>query len=328
VAEESKTVRRGAKLNSSGRAVGGRLGADRARSPRREQEVLDAAVKVFSGKGYADASVQDIADELGILKGSLYHYMNSKEDLLFRLLEETHAEVQAILEEVVALEHVDPVRRLCAYFTRQAVYLTKNVAKMSIYYHDLDKLSDERRRGLIRKRRVHERFVVEMIQAGQARGDVAADVNPSLTMNYLFGSMIWMYRWYAPAGKIKAPADPPELRGVRHPQPRSCPQLSQPAAPGSLLDSRREHYRPALYSAVNRRGPIHVCPARTARTATMSSRMLATRGASTLSDLNSSPIRATNGMEIRCSYESASKSSRWTSSFGVRPRTNVSGSRR
>ncbi len=51
-------------------------------------------------RGYADASVQDIADELGILKGSLYHYIDTKEDLLFRLLSETHDDVHGILDEV------------------------------------------------------------------------------------------------------------------------------------------------------------------------------------------------------------------------------------
>ena len=55
---------------------------------RREREVLDVAARLFHERGYADTSVQDIADELGILKGSLYHYIEVKEDLLFRLLGE------------------------------------------------------------------------------------------------------------------------------------------------------------------------------------------------------------------------------------------------
>jgi TetR/AcrR family transcriptional regulator, cholesterol catabolism regulator len=45
---------------------------------RRDQEVIDAAAKVFYERGFADASVQDVADELGILKGSLYHYIETK----------------------------------------------------------------------------------------------------------------------------------------------------------------------------------------------------------------------------------------------------------
>jgi AcrR family transcriptional regulator len=185
-------------------AAGTRARAGRANGARREREVLDAATKVFSSRGYADASVQDIADELGILKGSLYHYIDSKEDLLFRLMDETHEEVEAILAEVQELESDDPLYLLQEYFARQAAYMTGSVAKMSIYYHDLDQLSEARHKDLVRKRRVHEKFVIDLIQQAQARGEVDKTLDPQLTVNFLFGSMIWIYRWYKPNGKIKA----------------------------------------------------------------------------------------------------------------------------
>jgi iron-sulfur cluster repair protein YtfE (RIC family) len=47
------------------------------------EEIIAAAAKVFRTKGYHAATVQDIADEVGILKGSLYHHVKSKEDLLY-----------------------------------------------------------------------------------------------------------------------------------------------------------------------------------------------------------------------------------------------------
>jgi AcrR family transcriptional regulator len=58
----------------SARAARGKAEATgRGRAERkRGEEVLDAAARVFARRGYADASVQDIADELAILKGSLY----------------------------------------------------------------------------------------------------------------------------------------------------------------------------------------------------------------------------------------------------------------
>ena len=170
---------------------------------RRDQEVLDAAAKVFHTRGYADASVQDIADELGILKGSLYHYIDSKEDLLFRLLDETHEEVQAILEEVAALPDLTPLERLREYTRRQVDYTSRNLAKMAIYYHDADQLSDDRRRELTRKRRVHEKFVTDLITQAQERGEANASLDPKVVANCLFGSMIWVYRWYKPGGRLR-----------------------------------------------------------------------------------------------------------------------------
>jgi AcrR family transcriptional regulator len=187
-----------------GKAPTVRSRAGRVNGARREQEVLDAAAKVFFSRGYADASVQDIADELGILKGSLYHYIDSKEDLLFRLIIEVHDEVQSILEEVNALEGVGSLQRLHAYFTRQAAYMTRNLAKLAIYYHDMDQLSGPRHNDLVAKRVVHTRYVADLIKQAQVEGDVAKDLDPQLMGQFAFGTLIWMYRWYKPSGKFKA----------------------------------------------------------------------------------------------------------------------------
>lgn len=184
--------------------AGGRIRSGRSNGAKREQEVLDAATKVFYSRGYADASVQDIADELGILKGSLYHYIDSKEDLLFRLMDETHDEVQKILEQVEALEDATPLQRLHDYFARQVVYMTRNLARMAIYYHDMDQLSPARHKELMGKRLVHQRYVMDLIAAAQQAGEIDKSIDPALTVNYMFGTLIWTYRWYRPTGKFKA----------------------------------------------------------------------------------------------------------------------------
>jgi AcrR family transcriptional regulator len=185
------------------RRKGGRKAPARPETPRRrDREVLDAAAKVFHARGYADASVQDIADELGILKGSLYHYIDSKEDLLLWILTETHDDVQAILEEV-AEQGLRPLEALREYTRRQVEYTTRNLERMSIYYHDSDHLSAERLREVVAKRKRHEQFVIGLLEQAQAGGEADPGADPRLTMGFLFGSMIWIYRWYRPGGRTK-----------------------------------------------------------------------------------------------------------------------------
>src|SRR3954454_2602664 len=89
---------------------------------KRDEEVMDAAARVFARRGYADASVQDVADELGILKGSLYHYIKMKEDLLFWLLEAVHRDVEEILEEVEAAQGLAPLDRLGLFRRQEGPY--------------------------------------------------------------------------------------------------------------------------------------------------------------------------------------------------------------
>jgi AcrR family transcriptional regulator len=159
--------------------------------------VLRAAARVFHARGYAGTSVQDVADELGILKGSLYHYISSKEELLFRLLDGTHTEVNRILDEVCAVEG-PPLERLREYVRRQVSFCLENLERVAVYHHDLERLGDERRRDIVSRRRAHEQFVAGLIASAQAAGEVPADEDPALLSRCVFGTMILTYDWFRP----------------------------------------------------------------------------------------------------------------------------------
>jgi AcrR family transcriptional regulator len=168
------------------------------KSRRRDAEVLDAAAEVFYEKGYASATVQDVADALGMLKGSLYYYIDSKEDLLYRLLEEIHDGVDDVLAEVSAKEGLPAVEELDLYVRRQVEYNARNLKKVSVYYHDFDRLAGPRRKEIFTRRRTHEERVIEIIRQAQADGEADPTVDPKLLSHCVFATIIWMYRWYRP----------------------------------------------------------------------------------------------------------------------------------
>lgn len=172
---------------------------DSPRTPRRrDREVLDTAARIFYERGYANASVQDVADALGLLKGSLYHYIDTKEDLLFRLLDETHDDVNRILDEVAAVEGLDPIDRLRLYIRRQVEFNIDNLVKVSVYYHDIERLSELPRRKILARRRAHEEFVERLIAEAQESGAVAAALDPRGLARCIFATIIWVYTWYSP----------------------------------------------------------------------------------------------------------------------------------
>ncbi len=183
----------------------------RARGPRgdgtgpkkRHQEILDAAADIFYRKGYADTSVQDVADAVGILKGSLYYYIDSKEDLLFQMLLEVHEDAKGIVTETAALD-LPPLDRLRAYIKRHVEYNARNLAKIAVYYHDFMLLTPERRREIADQRRYYETFVISLITEAQEHGDVEPSVNPQLLAYAIFGTVNWLYTWYR-AGRSVAP---------------------------------------------------------------------------------------------------------------------------
>jgi AcrR family transcriptional regulator len=171
-------------------------GAGKAR--RRDAEVIDVAATIFYERGYATATVQDVADALGMLKGSLYYYIDSKEDLLYRLMIDIHDGVDHVLAEVMETQDISAADRLELYVRRAIEYNARNLKKISVYYHDIDQLTGPRRKEILTRRRAHDEYVTKLIRQAQADGDVDARLDAKLLNNCVFATIIWMYRWYKP----------------------------------------------------------------------------------------------------------------------------------
>ncbi len=176
------------------------------RGQLRDSQLLDVAAQVIYKHGYSATSVQMLADELGILKGSLYYYMRSKDDLLYRLLEEVHNELAGRLERAKAATHLDPLERLAEYVRDQVDYAARHVQLVTIYYREVDHLPEPARQAIFARRDEHGAFVREVIAEAQAAGKVRVEDSPNVLANLVFGSFVWTYRWYDVAGSL-SPAE-------------------------------------------------------------------------------------------------------------------------
>jgi AcrR family transcriptional regulator len=170
----------------------------------RDREVLDTAAEVFARQGYAAASIQEIAERLGILKGSIYYYIVGKEDLLLRLLNEVHEELDEVLQAVAARSDEPALQRLEHYVRAQAEYTVGNLTKVSVYYDNFDQLSPQNRKAIRARRKVHEEFVVDLVLDGQREGSIDDSRDARLIAYSIFSTVIWPYRWFRPRGRVKA----------------------------------------------------------------------------------------------------------------------------
>jgi TetR/AcrR family transcriptional regulator, cholesterol catabolism regulator len=171
---------------------------------KRESEVLDAAVAVFWAKGYAAATIQDVADRIGVLKGSLYYYIDSKEGLLERLFDDINRSARVILADVAALD-APAVARLHAYVERYTTWYLTHFERVSIYFSEWHHLTGERREKQLAQRAEFERFVRSLIEEARDAGAIDPAVDPKHATFFLLGGVHSAATWYSSAG-----ADPPE----------------------------------------------------------------------------------------------------------------------
>jgi AcrR family transcriptional regulator len=174
----------------------------RSRPPRRRrQEILEAAAEVFHQKGYKATSIQDIADAVGILKGSLYYYITSKEDLLFEILQDVHQQGIQNLERIESAPGT-PLQRIRAFVTVHVTHNAENLVKMAVFFHDFRSLSPERREIIVAERDLYDQHLRALIAAAQKDGSVCPDVDPKLASIQILGMMNWIYHWYRPGGSL------------------------------------------------------------------------------------------------------------------------------
>jgi AcrR family transcriptional regulator len=166
---------------------------------KRRGEVLDAAARVFNAKGYDATTIQDIADEVGILKGSLYYYISSKDDVLFELLQEVHEAALAAVLEAVEVDG-DPLQKIRAFVTTLARFNAEHTIRMGILLHDFRSLSEPRRKTIVRERDQYDTVLRALISEGQKAELICPDVDPKITALAVMGMINSIYLWYKPSG--------------------------------------------------------------------------------------------------------------------------------
>jgi AcrR family transcriptional regulator len=160
-------------------------------------ELLRVSAEAFARKGYRGTSLQEIAEALGMLKGSLYYYINTKEDLLYEVV---RTSTQASLSAVEALSQdtsepgLDRLDRMMEVHIRE---LLLHLDEATVYLNDVTKLSPSRRRQLPDKQYAH--IFHSLIIEGQKDGSIRSDLDDALLLRTLLGYVNSVFKWYDPA---------------------------------------------------------------------------------------------------------------------------------
>lgn len=174
-----------------------------AQSPRRnrDEEILAAAIQVFSQKGYAAASLQDVADAVGLLKGSLYHYISSKESLLFRIFQESHEEASALMADIDA-QDLPPDAKLREFVRRLTLFYEQHRERASLYFGEWRHLTGDDRETVMKQRKEFELYVRTIIAEAHEGGLTDPDLDVKLATRYILTAVNGVILWYRPEGPL------------------------------------------------------------------------------------------------------------------------------
>ena len=165
-------------------------------------DIIAAATRIFSERGYHAASMSDIADAVGIRKASLYHHVRKKEDLLFAIHETL---VDELIDETMSISSssdpaAEKVRRLL-HVTMN--FIARNREGVTVFLAERHAVTGERWQALVVKRDFYERMVNQIVTDGRADGEFV-DLPPEIVARALLGMANWGYTWFQEDGPRSA----------------------------------------------------------------------------------------------------------------------------
>ena len=171
------------------------------------QEILRTAARLFQQRGYDATSMNDVAAALKLSKGGLYHHFQSKDEILFEIMD--HA-MQITEERVVNPVRgiADPEERLRALIRLHiGVVLSPRDREITVMLHENHPLPPSLRKRINARKKDYIHFLENLMAEVQSKSRNAnqskARVSPRAAAFALLGMINWIYQWYKPEGDLQ-----------------------------------------------------------------------------------------------------------------------------
>jgi TetR/AcrR family transcriptional regulator, cholesterol catabolism regulator len=171
----------------------------------RRQELTREAARLFAEKGYHGTSVGDLAQALGVQKGSLYAHIDSKQDLLWEIASEGAAAFHAALDELPP--QAPAVERIRLALRGHLRVVAEQLDVATVFTREWRYLSEERREAFVAERRRYEERIRELFREGRDQGELRSDLDEGAAALLFLSAANWAYTWLQPGRDTEELAD-------------------------------------------------------------------------------------------------------------------------
>ena len=162
--------------------------------------ILKTAERLFASKGFKGTSLNDIAEEVGLRKATIYHYFKSKEEILFKIMNDEMDRAFSNLEKIKISEipKQDKFREILKFYIK---YYVGHQEGLILLVNEQDNLTVEHKEILVEKQRKYVRFFYNVLSELKS-GNIIKDIPfPVITFAF-FGMVHYTVNWYNGKGDI------------------------------------------------------------------------------------------------------------------------------
>jgi AcrR family transcriptional regulator len=162
----------------------------------RRDELASVAAQLFAERGFHGTSMGDLAEAMGVQKGSLYSLTTSKQELLYRAMREGadafHEGLDAVPEDAPAVERI----RLALRSHLRVVSAQVDVA--TVFTREWRYLEGEHRDEILAERRRYEERIRGLFRDGVESGELRSDLDVGAAALLVLSAANWAYTWLTP----------------------------------------------------------------------------------------------------------------------------------
>jgi AcrR family transcriptional regulator len=175
------------------------------------QEILRTAARLFQQRGYDATSMNDVAAALKLSKGGLYHHFQSKDEILFEIMDHAmEITEQRVLGPVRGIAHPEERLRMLIRLHIEVV-LSPRDREITVMLHENHPLPPTLRKRINTRKKDYVHFVENLIAEVQRARPAKGSVTPRAAAFALLGMVNWIYQWYKPEGDLQAQSLVPQF---------------------------------------------------------------------------------------------------------------------
>jgi AcrR family transcriptional regulator len=171
----------------------------------KRDELTRIAARLFAERGYQGTSLADLAQALGVQKPSLYHHIESKEDLLWDVAQEGAAAFHAALDSVPATDR--PAERIREALRAHLAVVGGQLDVATVFVREWRFLSGDRREQFVAERRRYEERIRELFREGVEGSELRTDLDVATAALLFLSAANWAYTWLRPGADTDELAD-------------------------------------------------------------------------------------------------------------------------
>ena len=171
----------------------------------RRSELNRQAARLFAEKGYHGTSIGDLAEAMGVQKGSLYHHIASKGDLLWDVASDGAAAFHGALDAIP--DELRPVVKLRAALRAHLRVVSEQLDVATVFVREWRYLDDARRDEFVAERRRYEERIRALFRDGVEQSELRTDLDVNAAARLFLSAANWAYTWLQPGRDTDELAD-------------------------------------------------------------------------------------------------------------------------